>query len=76
MSFLKGKSQWSHLKLLSVCRGETTGSVVNECDDDITEAGYDDAEVAGVPRDSGSAVMAKSFRTFYKVFFFLFVCFL
>ena len=28
------------------------------CDNDITEAEYDDAEVAGVPRDSGPVVMA------------------
>ena len=49
---------------------ETTGSVVEECGDDITEAGNDDAEVAGVSRDSGPAVMAKSFRTFLWTFFF------
>ena len=33
--------------------------MVDECDDDdITEAGDDDEEVAGVPRNSGPAVVA------------------
>ena len=43
--------------MFSVDTGDSTGSVVDNCDDDITEAENDDAEVAGEPRDSVPAVM-------------------
>ena len=61
LPFLKNKSQWLHLNVVSVVTGGDTGSVANECgDDDATEAFDDDEEAE---EDAGAAVPNRAYKS-------------